>query len=177
MILPFSTHFKDGTKTNFIDKIWASLLASGQVDAVDLLHFDLKCRENAKFLPTSKPYALSFSPKPHTIREDAHDRWHAGRLIHPVVFNRSKNQFQFAPTLVCKSVQKIEIKHRWDYGKIQEVFIDGYLFASIEPSLHRNEQKLNQMAKNDGFSSFEDFFAWFDHDFTGKIIHWTDLKY
>lgn len=28
-----------------------------------------------------------------------------------------------------------------------------------------------------GFDSVKDFFRYFNKDFKGKIIHWTDLKY
>ena len=39
------------------------------------------------------------------------------------------------------------------------------------------EPILRELAKNDGFESVEDFFAYFNKDFKGKIIHWTDLQY
>ena len=103
--------------------------------------------------------------KKHTIREDKHDRWHAGRLIHPVVFNRSKNQFQFAPAFPCVSTQKIRI---WHHDGGLEIFIDDH---------YLNEKQFESLAKNDGFNSIEDFENWFEKDFTGKIIHWTSLKY
>lgn len=28
-----------------------------------------------------------------------------------------------------------------------------------------------------GFDTIEEFFAYFNEDFVGKIIHWTDLRY
>ena len=34
-----------------------------------------------------------------------------------------------------------------------------------------------QLAINDGFESLKHFFEYFNEDFEGKIIHWTDLKY
>jgi hypothetical protein len=33
------------------------------------------------------------------------------------------------------------------------------------------------IARKDGFDTLEDFLDWFSEDFTGKLIHWTDLKY
>jgi len=36
---------------------------------------------------------------------------------------------------------------------------------------------INHLAKNDGFEGIEDFFKWFNEDFKGKIIHWTNYKY
>ncbi len=38
-------------------------------------------------------------------------------------------------------------------------------------------EEVNQLAINDGFNSVDDFFQYFNTDFTGKLIHWTDLKY
>jgi hypothetical protein len=36
---------------------------------------------------------------------------------------------------------------------------------------------LEVIARHDGFDSVNDFLDWFSEDFTGKLIHWTDLKY
>jgi hypothetical protein len=33
------------------------------------------------------------------------------------------------------------------------------------------------LARNDGFATVKDFFEWFSEDYTGKIIHWTELRY
>ena len=33
------------------------------------------------------------------------------------------------------------------------------------------------LVQNDGFASISDFLKFFNKDYTGKIIHWTDLKY
>ena len=51
---------------------------------------------------------------------------------------------------------------------IPEVIIDG-------KTLSRSETM--RLAKNDGFNSLDEFFAWFNKDFTGTIIHWSNLKY
>jgi len=165
MILPFSTHFKDGTPTHFISKIWHSLLG---FDNYEELYWSMYSVISKVDSFDSQLFAENVIPKPHTIREDAHDRWHEGRLIHPVVFNRSKNQFQFAPTIPCKSVQEIEITH-W-HG------IDGYRTVLVDDRI-LNETEIEVLAKNDGFNSVVDFFSWFNADYSGKIIHWTDLKY
>lgn len=34
-----------------------------------------------------------------------------------------------------------------------------------------------ELAVNDGFDSDEMFFKWFDKDFDGWLIHWTDKRY
>ena len=165
MILPFQTQFKDGTPTHFISKIWESLLS---LDNYMELYYSMESVITKVDSLDSQLFAENVTGKLHTIREDAHDRWHEGRLIHPVVFNRSKNQFQFAPTLVCKSVQKIEIIRNSDYLNETTVKVDG---RSI------SEKEIQQLAWNDGFSNLIAFWLWFQEGFTGKIIHWTNLKY
>jgi hypothetical protein len=166
MILPFSTEYKDGTPTKFIEKIWLGILQHIP-ETTGLNHFEeLYFEKFGQYWHGASDCTLI--PKLHTIREDIHDRWHEGSLIHPVVFNRSKNQFQFAPTLVCKLVQEIEITH-W-HG------IDGYRTVLVGDRI-LNETEIEVLAKNDGFNSVVDFFDWFSHDYTGKIIHWTNHKY
>ncbi len=110
-------------------------------------------------------------PKIHTIREDKHNRWKAGNLIHFYIYTRTKNQLLFAPILKCKSVQSIEVL--WHDP-------DGFLTAT--PRVYINQRwiigdELKKLALNDGFESTETFFAYFNTDFKGKLIHWTDLKY
>jgi hypothetical protein len=39
------------------------------------------------------------------------------------------------------------------------------------------EQDLNKLSKNEGFNLVDDFFRFFNKDFEGKIIHWTNYKY
>lgn len=107
--------------------------------------------------------------KKHTIREDKHNRWKAGRVIHFATGVRTEFYEQFKEGK-CKSVQTIQIDY--DYiqpvGHCVNVFID-------DRSLHPDEIRI--LAKNDGFEDTSEFFAWFNKDFKGKIIHWTDLKY
>jgi hypothetical protein len=169
MILPFQTQFKDGTPTHFIQKIWCALIRHEIVLLMSLRYYRGTKGEFAqKNIPDDPFEVVSFMPKLHTIREDIHDRWHEGRLIHPVVFNRSKNQFQFAPAFPCKSTQKIEIIRTSDYLNETIVKVDGRKLS---------EKEVQQLAWNDGFSNLIAFWLWFQNDFTGKIIHWTNLKY
>jgi predicted nucleotide-binding protein (sugar kinase/HSP70/actin superfamily) len=76
------------------------------------------------------------------------------------------------------STQSIEIKIG-PLNKI-EVLIDGNLFyrqteEAITNIFHK--KRMNKLAINDGFEDMHQFFKWFDTDFKGKIIHWTDLRY
>lgn len=107
--------------------------------------------------------------KIHTIREDKPNRWKAGNKIHYATGVRTKkyNQFKLGE---CVSVQQIEITRPiWsEYLNDAVVKIDG-------KTLTKEQQQ--QLAYNDGFSNLLSFWLWFNEDFKGKIIHWTDFKY
>jgi len=118
--------------------------------------------------------------KLHTIREDKPDRWKSNMKIHFVIFNRSKNEFRFAPVLLCKSTQKFELYYDHKNNK-RSVYIDDKLFYSENfnhiPDFFLKFLFMRQLAFNDGFNSIKDFFNYFDKPFKGKIIHWTDKIY
>lgn len=103
--------------------------------------------------------------KIHTIRTDTTDRWKSGKLIHFATNVRTKNYWNFKQG-VCISTQQIEIR----YNELNDVkiFVDG-------KKLTLKQQQ--ELARNDGFDCFASFLLWFNDDFTGKIIHWTDFKY
>lgn len=123
----------------------------------------------------------NFPPKLHTIREYRRTKtgelspkqWKAGDKIHMCINPRQKNYFQFAPVVKCVSVQTIEIKHELykdgDFAvNFRKTFVDG---------IELYQPDLQNIAINDGFDSIEDFYLYFDKNFTGVIIHWTNLKY
>jgi hypothetical protein len=69
----------------------------------------------------------------------------------------------------CLATQDISI--RWigdDNVKYPFVIIDEYCLEDDE---------VKRLAINDGFDSVEHFWKWFNKDFEGQIIHWTDLRY
>lgn len=120
---------------------------------------------------------LSFKPqfiipilektKIHSIREDRHNRWRTGRKIQIATGQRTK-EYKQHDEQVCVSTQKIEI--RWFDNQLQSatVSVDGRYLNSTE---------IKQLAINDGFESIVAFYYWFEEDYTGKIIHWTDFLY
>ncbi|MEE1897097.1 hypothetical protein V1389_02040 [Flavobacterium rakeshii] len=175
MTLAFSTKL-NGKETLFVEKIWAGLL-SRQIfslnDMPDKLYNNI---------PDKECYGDKFkgiNEKLHTIRADVKDRWTVGKSIHFVINNRTKNRYQFAPVATVKSIETIKIKYN-DGGGVN-VFINNEFFYyqtswGLEWDAFSKRQMLT-LAKNDGFDSIADFFAYFNKDFTGKIIHWTDLKY
>lgn len=109
-----------------------------------------------------------YHPKLHTIR--AGSRWKAGDILHMAYGVRTKNYQQFnkgIPELErVKSVQKIEIIRDPYFGCIIQV--DNRQLGMAE---------IVDLITNDGFESPDDFLKWFSKDFTGYLIHWTDLKY
>ncbi len=194
MTLSFSTKWDKrmgelaGHPNYFIDNIWDCIVDKDV--KVNGTYDDLyKVRQWRKFYRDyhnktgecwdSKPGS---QPKPHTIRHYPHDRWEAGMDIHMVINNRTKNRFQFAPVVKCVSTQYISISYQDSYPV---VFI-GNTKGSAMPFYWENlkgyedgygVEQMQQLALNDGFPSVEAFFQYFNKDFKGKIIHWTDLKY
>ena len=153
------------TKTYFIEKInlglWQNQLIK-RIDYIDSLEeYRSKFNSNWDWKP-------KLSPKLHTIRKDEQKIWRAGMDIHFVVNGRTKNRFQFAPVVKCVSVQEIEIVHGLKRDKQALVKVGDKV-------LHISEIK--ELAMNDGFESVEDFFNYFNQDFKGKLIHWTNLRY
>lgn len=167
MILPFSTKFADGSKTCFVRKIWDGLHAIVPDYDSEKLFYAQKHFEKFNQPWDGLNRDIQF-PKIHTIRHDVHDRWKPGMKIHAVIFNRSKQQFQFAPVLVCKSTQRIEIIYYDTFPVCVEVKVDGL-------SLTRSE--ILTLAINDGFAGIVSFWNFFNKSFSGKIIHWTECKY
>lgn len=160
MILGFSQHF-DKAKTQptyFREKILAgcdptkvTVIAKGEFNPVSLASKMIEIKQ--------------MHPKLTTIR--AGHRWRPGMSIQMAYGVRSGSYQQFnkgIPELsVCKGVQEIEILP--DLGKVA---IDGGLvtYAAME-----------KIAKNDGFESREQFFAWFNKQEVLQLIHWSDLRY
>lgn len=104
--------------------------------------------------------------KLHTIREDSKNRWKKGMKIHFATGTRS-NRYNNFKMGVCISTQKIEIK-------------DDCVFVEYDNEMRQIfGPELLYLANNDGFETVKDFWDWFNkyQPFTGKLIHWTDLKY
>ncbi len=171
-----------GKPNFFIEKIWAAISPNGNMIGEYIKYRD---EYEAKFgkawdfySPNQDPFELGLPPfheKNHTIRTDPQNRWKAGKLIHPVVNNRTAKRFQFAPVMECKSTQRIDIIA--DSMK-PEIRIDGELFYYWDCEIEVNYAGLHKLAVNDGFNNVGDFLNYFSKGVTdGKIIHWTDMKY
>lgn len=128
------------------------------------------------FSKDSFVYDIQSGNKIHTIRHDKSDRWHAGRKIHfwrGNPRNVKANPYQFDEG-VCSSVQRIAIRWYADEEGTKEpyVWIDGKILG-VGFDANNNRE----LALKDGFTSTYEFFEWFNEDFDGKVIHWTDFKY
>lgn len=189
MTLAFSEQINN-QPSYFPEKIWDGLLDKKLAHGIDYVEYDEAYKKQFK-RTWDIPETGSIKPKLHTIREDASNRWRAGMDIHMVINNRTKNRFQFAPVVKCVSVQEIEItdithiSYPNDFStKIHlTVSKDGWTetftqaFSVKVDGTQLSQDKVHQLALNDGFDSVEDFFAYFNKDFKGKVIHWTDVKY
>jgi hypothetical protein len=182
MILPFTTQFPDhlhqdlaNRKTHFIERILASMphaeVKKFYLEKYDVVflskQFKTLLQDKASYTFNNDLYFLFLNiadPKKHTIRKDVNKRWKPGLDIHFFINVRTNKMFQFAPVIQCISVQKIEINYKDEFS----IFIDGI-------------KKINQfhhtLALKDGFSSLREFKHYFNSNFKGRLIHWTNERY
>ncbi len=162
----------NGKPNGFVEKILAGLYLDGQCSIDFLVEKAREYQLPAEyfFFDSALFTVRRVTPKRHTIRGDIHGLWRAGNKIHPVINNRTPKRLQFAPTLKCWSTQTIEITHK-RCGTNVTIGDVGNDFKYL------GYDSIKTIALNDGFESVEDFFDYFNKDFTGKIIHWTALRY
>ncbi|MHC0441597.1 hypothetical protein [Flavobacterium sp. 3-210] len=172
MILSFKTKIND-KPTLFVEKIWQSFSDDFTIDHFDTFDFESNYLFNED--------AVDFSGKLHTIREDLKNRWKKGNKIDFFINARQPDMFRFAPVVPVIEIQNIEFL--WNKGFVDTVsiYIDGECYVQnygIEfNSSSQRQERMENLATNDGFDSVEDFLKYFNADFKGKIIHWTNFKY
>lgn len=165
MILPFSTQL-NGKPTHFVEKIWEGIFKGIQINYEGL-------QIGQKALP--KNYIINtHKPKLHSFREDKNNRWKSGVMIDFFINTRTKDMFRFAPRIPVVRTQKVEIMYKT--AKL-EIYIDDKLYSTYCQREKKYDNKLLVLSQNDGFDTVEEFFEYFNTYFSGKIIHWTDLKY
>ena len=189
MQIHFIKEFPWGKKSHFVEKIWAGFALN------DFLWNNRDGCWSTEHYKELWPYGddpdgtsswwrpfMKAKPKIHTIREDLKERWKAGKIIHFEQWTSkpyNSKCYHFAPLIPCVSTQKIEIKYNRGGGV--NVFIDGkFFYYQTEWGLEWDKETKENMFKlaiNDGFDSISDFFKWFNKDYSGKIIHWTDCRY
>jgi len=135
--------------------------------------------------PTDFQNKIMLGEKIHTIRSG--NRWQPEMKIHMCTGMRTKyyNQFNKGISHLEKCISVQTIKMIWsgplkeDYTCINFEMPNGskrYLKVFIDDQLI-NMETLVKISSNDGFRTFGEFIKWFNEDFEGQIIHWTDLKY
>ena len=181
MILGFSTQIK-GKPTCFVEKIWDGLIIKSISDSEEMWEYENRYKNEFSEWIDFNDANIS---KLHTIREDPKDRWKVGNKIDFFINVRTKKMFRFAPVLPVVSTQKVEITWigfsnlKSNGDSIYNIYrplvrVDGKNICTVD---YIHNERMLQLAQNDGFDTIDDFFAYFNEDFTGKIIHWTDLKY
>lgn len=162
-----------GQPNYFIEKIWLSLLSDkeycNQIYDYEKRHVEL-------FDEYFDTPSYGLESKLHTIREDKTNRWKAGNDIHFVINNRTKDRFQFAPVVKCKSVQNIEIKEMIMTAR-PNCLIEDKIYTVKVDNKYLTISEVETSAINDGFPDIKSFFNYFRDGFKGKIIHWTNTRY
>jgi hypothetical protein len=172
MILPFSTILK-GKQTYFVEKILKGLRKPGR-NALELFIADALNTDFGGKYEINRAMLAICKPKIHTIREDNKSRWYDARLIHAVINNRQKGKMlTFAPPFKCWYVQNISIK--WENTIHAQIPFESCTITIDGIKLNFRESQ--QLAVNDGFENLNEFSAYFNTNFTGKLIHFTDFKY
>jgi hypothetical protein len=162
-----------GTEINnepnyFLEKIWQGLLR-GPGD-LENSYYEYQRRYLQKFGKSwdGDTFSEFLEPKLHTIRRDVDNLWTSGMDIQLVVNINTPDEFQFAPTLKCQSVQRIEIDYSNLLNDGPAVFVDYELLSADE---------LEKLSINDGFATVPDFFSYFNEGFTGNLVNWSPIKY
>lgn len=169
MTLSYSTKINNKS-THFVPKILLGIdkyVGSHFTEGFYQEYLDL-CRS----LDIEQP-PVNYSAKIHTIREDKNDRWIPGMLIHFVIFNRTKNRYQFAPVIPVFSIQTVDIIYDEEiceeWGIYPTVLVDNNPLSIDE---------MEEFAVNDGFKDASEFAQYFDKEKSGlKLIHWTSKRY
>ncbi|HAO08182.1 MAG TPA: hypothetical protein DCQ50_14630 [Chryseobacterium sp.] len=191
MILSFLTQI-NGKPTLFPEKIITGLFKNNIISrdkAVELFYPQTLTeiipmeyhgfKGNVEISKIKFDNSIDHRPKIHTIREDKANRWKPGVMIDFFINTRKPDMFRFAPKIQVASIQSIEIKFIsiWNSNSLYAqpcVKIDGKIIYDVAKN---GKEDMLKLAQNDGFESIDAFFSYFNKDFTGKIIHWTNLKY
>jgi len=126
--------------------------------------------------PTDFKRKILVNVKRHTMREDIHDRWHAGRKIQHAHGVKTKFYDQFYEN-ECTRIQRVYIGKTNTKNQYLCYNYNGVNYGVIVDKIRLTNYQIGHLAFYDGFDTTDDFFRWFQKGFKGKIIHWTDLIY
>lgn len=153
MTLSFMTKFPDGTPTYFKEKILLSMHYCTDIHVDPLL---------------GSVAPLNIQPKFHTFRKGY--RWKSGI---PIDFKQwsglpyKSKTITFAPRILCTGQQKIFIQS-------PTLCLKSRIFIDAKPL---PDNKIWQLAVNDGFNDEKHMFDYFKEHFEGQIVHWTNTRY
>lgn len=187
MTLAFATKFpkdKPGLEekpTHFIEKIWAGLINNHFIGHSLKVYEDYLRKHIDQFNCDFGYDKMMINPKIHTMRSDEKNRWKKGNNIHFAINNRQPDRFQFAPILECSGIENISIntfkRSDAEFLSNDDIIIGEDVFSVEINGKILSKKEVELLSKNDGFDSVEDFFEWFNENWTGKIIHWTTFRY
>lgn len=109
--------------------------------------------------------------KIHTMRSDKKERWKPRMQMHMATGVRTRRYWNFNTTPLI-STQFIYIGYK--YKHFPRIFLlekKSFYYVKVRrlsPGL---------LWRNDGFSSPEAFFQWFNKSAIYKLLHWTNYKY
>lgn len=130
--------------------------------------------------------SINHLPKIHTIRKDEKNEWEEGIMIDFFINANAKDMFQFAPSIPVISTQDIFMTCRGSSLEITIAKVGSYMGGE---DFYLDAVQQGTLAINDGFEDYNDFRNYFieainehgkktgNYWFSGKIIHWTNLRY
>ena len=104
--------------------------------------------------------ALTSGVKLHTIRQKPIA---VGTMMNHIVYPYHKKERRCVLSNFCTSTQMIVVD-----PSLKMIEVDGKRLSVFDTE---------RVAKNDGFTSIEDFWSFFNEPYQGMIIHWTDTRY
>lgn len=152
----------NGSRTHFPEKITKSLIECTIFPEDDILRFIY-----SKYALYDINAYINSHPKNFTIRRDKEEYWDETKIVEFSLDGKSL----FLPSVPVISVQ--EILMTYFQGRFEISIDDRYIWGW---------DVLTSIALNDGFDTVTDFQLFYKRKmihgvFSGKIIHWTNLRY
>lgn len=167
-IMTLSFNKQNVQERRFVEKIHQGLYQNNIVDGVEVLFPYVRQIIEKGYLDMMKRVE---NPKILAIQKG--QRCQSGDEIRFMITNYLSIPLQFAPTIECTGVQHIQMLH-YKGEKYPLIIIHNQV---LDYDLADDRPILDNLAINDGFSSFKEFLQYFSEDFEGQIIHWTNLRY
>ena len=151
-------HPKKGQPTNFIEKIWLSLISEGIISTSKAI--ELSKNTGIGDFTMNNIRSIDLLLKNHTIR--AGQRFKVGDKFSPRVW--SGKPYQSKQIIIAPD---IEVKKTWDFESVSDgTFLLNGKYVDVTSS---------NIPENDGLNT-DDFLDWFPvgKEFKGQIICWNE---